>query len=84
MTQTIFLSSVSSEFGELRRRLAHMGQRTKKCHFRHQDDFFNSGVKTLQKLDEEVEQSTVVFHLIGDQAGWLVPAGKIQRCQEPN
>ena len=35
---------------------------------------FNRGVKTLQKLVEEIEQSTVALHIIGDQAGWSVPA----------
>jgi hypothetical protein len=74
MKQTVFLSTVSNEFGTLRRRLASLGQRTKKCHIRHQDDFFHRGVKTLQKLVEEIELSTVVLHMIGDQAGWLVPA----------
>jgi hypothetical protein len=74
MNPTVFLSSVSNEFGPLRRRLANLGQRTKNCHIRHQDDFFHRGVKTLQKLVEEIEQSTVVMHIIGDQAGWLIPA----------
>ena len=35
--QTIFLSTVSSEFGPLRRRLANLTQRTKKCLARHSD-----------------------------------------------
>jgi formylglycine-generating enzyme required for sulfatase activity len=74
MSQTVFLSTVSNEFGTLRRRLASLGQRTKKHHFRQQDDFFHRGVKTLQKLVEEIDQSTIVLHIIGDQAGWLVPA----------
>ena len=30
--------------------------------------FFHRGVKTLQKLVEEIEQSTVVLHMIGDPA----------------
>lgn len=58
MTQTVFLSTVSNEFGTLRRRLASLGQRTKKCHIRLQDHFFHRGVKTLQKLVEEIELST--------------------------
>jgi hypothetical protein len=49
MTQTVFLSTVSSEFGMLRQRLANLAQRTKKCLVRHQTDFFHRGVKTLQK-----------------------------------
>ena len=74
MTQTIFLSTVSSEFGMLRRRLAKLTQRTKKCQVRHQDDFFHRGVKTLQKLVEEIQDSTIVVHLIGAEPGWCVPA----------
>ena len=74
MTQTIFLSTVSSEFGMLRQRLANLTQRTKKCLVRHQADFFHRGVMTLQKLVEEIEESSVVVHLIGAQPGWCVPA----------
>ncbi len=73
MSKTVFLSCVSCEFGALRQRLANFGQRTKKCHIRHQDDFVNRGVKTLQMLDEEVQQSDFVVHLVGAQAGWCVP-----------
>jgi hypothetical protein len=71
--QTLFLSTVSSEFSMLRRRLANLCQRTKKCQVRHQDDFFHRGVKTLQKLVEEVQESTLVIHLIGAQSGWCIP-----------
>jgi tetratricopeptide (TPR) repeat protein len=73
MMQTLFLSAVSSEFSMLRRRLANLCQRTKKCQVRHQDDFFHRGVKTLQKLVEEVQESTLVIHLIGAQSGWCIP-----------
>lgn len=73
MMQTLFLSTVSSEFSMLRRRLANLCQRTKKCQVRHQDDFFHRGVKTLQKLVEEVQESTLVIHLIGAQSGWCIP-----------
>ncbi len=73
MMQTLFLSTVSSEFSMLRRRLANLCQRTKKCQVRHQDDFFHRGVKTLQELVEEVQESTLVIHLIGAQSGWCIP-----------
>ena len=73
MTQTIFLSTVSKELDELRRRLANLAQRTKKCLVRHQDDFFHRGVKTLQKLVEEVQQSDLIVHVIGAQSGWCIP-----------
>jgi tetratricopeptide (TPR) repeat protein len=74
MTQTIFLSTVSNEFGALRRRLASLAQRTKKCLVRYQDEFFHRGVKTLQKLVEEVQQSDLIVHVIGAQSGWCIPA----------
>ena len=57
----------------MRKRLAVLSQRTKKCLVRHQDDFFDRGVKTLQMLVEEIEASDVVVHLIGAEAGWCVP-----------
>ena len=44
--QTLFLSTVSSEFAKLRRRLANLAQRSKKCQVRHQDDFFHRGIET--------------------------------------
>ena len=55
MSKTIFLSSVSTEFGPMRKRLAGLAQRTGKCIVKHQDDFFDRGVKTLQSLVEEIE-----------------------------
>jgi hypothetical protein len=73
MTQTIFLSTVSTEFGVLRQRLANLAQRTKKCLVRHQADFFHRGVQTLQKLVKEIQESNVVVHLIGAEPGWCVP-----------
>lgn len=67
MSQKIFLSTVSSEFGMLRRRLANLTQRTKKCQVRHQDDFLYPGVKTLQKLVDEMQAVNILVHLIGDE-----------------
>lgn len=71
MSKTIFLSTVSQEFGDVRRRLASFGQRTHKLDIRHQDEFANRGVVTLRMLEEEVCQSDYVVHLIGQQAGWV-------------
>ena len=56
MSKTLIFSTVSSEFGMLRQRLANLTQRTKKCQVRHENDFFHRGVKTLQKLVEEVQE----------------------------
>ena len=74
MNLTIFLSCVTDDFGMLRRRLANLTQRIKKRLVRHRDDFFHRGVKTLQKLVEEVQESDLIVHLIGAQSGWCIPA----------
>ena len=78
MSKTLFLSSVTSEFGQFRQRLANMSQRTKKCMVRDQDHFFRHGVKTLQMLMEEIQASDLVVHLIGAEAGWCVPADQAE------
>ena len=43
MSDTIFLSTVTREFGQLRSRLAKLLMRTKAVHVRHQDDFVETG-----------------------------------------
>ena len=78
MSPTIFLSTVTSEFGKLRSRLASLLQGTKRLHVRHQDDFVERGVLTLHKLQEEVEASTVVFHVIGAATGSCPPADQVE------
>ena len=50
MSDTIFLSTVTREFGQLRSRLAKLLMRTKAVHVRHQDDFVETGELTLLKL----------------------------------
>lgn len=71
MSKTIFLSTVSNEFGDVRRQLANFGRRTHKLDIRHQEDFANPGVVTLRMLEEEVCKSDYVVHLIGLEAGWV-------------
>ena len=78
MTQTLFLSTVTAEFGILRRRLAVLLQRTKRVHVRHQDDFFHHGVKTLRMLEEEVVASDLVVHVIGKEPGWCPPVDQVE------
>lgn len=78
MSSTIFLSTVTSEFGALRARLARLFEQTKRVHVRHQDDFVHRGVLTLQKLEEEVEASEIVFHAIGARPGSPAPADQSQ------
>ena len=73
MSQTIFLSTVSNEFGGLRTRLARVLQRTNRVHVRHQNDFVERGVLTLQRLQEEIEASHVVLHVIGADTGAAPP-----------
>jgi tetratricopeptide (TPR) repeat protein len=72
MTPTVFLSCVTAEFGDLRSRLARMVRRTHLL-VRHQDDFAHRGVLTLQKLEEEVCASDVVFHILGKRSGTTAP-----------
>jgi len=71
MSQTIFLSTVTGEFGTVRQKLAAMFGKTKRVHVRHQDDFEDGGVRTLHMLEEEVKASDSVLHLIGNSAGWV-------------
>src|SRR5690242_9248080 len=78
MSHTIFLSTVTSEFGLLRRRLASLMERTKGVHVRHQDDFASRGVPTLHQLQEEVEASDVVLHVIGADAGSPAPQQQVE------
>jgi tetratricopeptide (TPR) repeat protein len=78
MTKTIFLSTVTNEFLPLRRRLAGLANRTKRMHVRHQDDFINRGVLTLQMLEEEVGRLDLVIHLIGSRAGAAPPIEQVE------
>jgi hypothetical protein len=77
MSKTIFLSTVTREFGSLRTRLAALVQRTKKVHVRHQDDFIEGGVLTLHRLQEEIEASDVLLHVIGAEAGSAPPPEQV-------
>ena len=79
MSKQIFLSAVTSEFGKLRQELAGWAQRTNRCHVRHQDEFYQGGVKTLQKLVNEIQSSDVIIHLIGAQPGWCIPQDQAQQ-----
>ncbi len=71
MSKTIFLSTVTGEFLDLRRRLAGLVMRTQRVHVRHQDEFVQRGVLTLRMLEEEIRQSDLVVHVIGAKAGWI-------------
>jgi hypothetical protein len=73
MGETLFLSTVTKEFGGFRSRLARFLERTKKVHVRHQDDFFHHGVQTLQMLEEEITKSHFAVHVIGAESGWTPP-----------
>lgn len=77
MSPCIFLSTVSGAFGSWRRRFARMVGRTKRVQVRHQDDFLQHGVTTLHTLEEEVQASQWVVHVLGHAAGWLVPSDQV-------
>jgi tetratricopeptide (TPR) repeat protein len=78
MSETLFLSTVSGEFGAFRKRLARFLQRTQRVHVRHQDDFFHRGVKTLRMLEEEVRASDFIIHVIGAEPGWTPPGDQME------
>ncbi len=78
MTRTLFLSTVTGDFGPLRKLLGDLFSRTEVVHVRHQDGFFHSGVKTLQMLEEEVGRSELVIHVIGTNPGWSPPDDQVR------
>ncbi|MGO9468189.1 MAG: hypothetical protein ACLQVF_29000 [Isosphaeraceae bacterium] len=78
MSQTLFLSTVTHEFGAFRLRLARFLERTKTVHVRHQDDFFHRGVKTLHALEEEIVKSDFAVHIIGAEPGWSPPVDQAE------
>jgi hypothetical protein len=78
MSKTLFLSTVTNEFGAFRMRLARFLERIKTVHVRHQDDFFHHGVKTLHALEEEIAKSDFVVHVIGAEPGWSPPVDQVQ------
>lgn len=82
MSKTIFLSTVTAEFGPLRKRLAALVQRTKQRHVRHQDDFIQRGNLTLHVLEEEIRSSGVVLHVIGAESGSVPPAEQVAALLE--
>src|SRR5262249_14255070 len=81
MSPTVFLSCVNDEFGSLRPKLARMVRRTN-LGVRHQDDFAHRGVRTLQKLQEEVSASDVVFHILGKGRGAPTPPAQVEALLE--
>ncbi len=84
MSETLFLSTVTNEFGAFRARLARFLDRIKTIHVRHQDDFFHRGVKTLHALEEEIIKSGFVVHIIGAEPGWSPPVDQVEAFLERN
>ena len=82
MSETLFLSTVTKEFGAFRTRLARFLERIKTVHVRHQDDFFHRGVKTLHALEEEIAKADFVVHLIGAEPGWSPPVDQVEAFLE--
>lgn len=78
MSDLVFLSTVASEFGELHQRLETLLQQTKRLQVRHYDDFGPHGVKTLEKLEQEVANSQVVLHVLGAQPGARPPVSQVK------
>jgi hypothetical protein len=84
MSHTVFLSTVTREFGPLRQRLAATLRRTQRLHLRHQDDFVERGVITLRMLLEEIAASSVVVHVVGAEPGAVPPVAQVEELlQQP-
>ncbi|HXU83447.1 MAG TPA: DUF4062 domain-containing protein, partial [Polyangia bacterium] len=64
----VFLSCVSSEFRELRTRLA---EHLRRFDFdvKVQEDFFQSTVGTMEKVEDYVRSCRVVVHVVGAMPG---------------
>jgi hypothetical protein len=82
MSETLFLSTVTNEFGAFRSRLARFLERFKTVHVRHQDDFFHHGVRTLHALEEEIARSDFVVHVIAAEPGWSPPVDQVEALLE--
>jgi hypothetical protein len=81
MTKCIFLSCVTSEFGDVRTQLAGLIANGNSWKIRHQDNFLQRDTETdiLKKLFDEISASEIVFHIIGDQSGWKIPIEHVNR-----
>ncbi|MEM7456888.1 MAG: NB-ARC domain-containing protein, partial [Planctomycetota bacterium] len=84
MSKTVFLSTVTKEFGLLRRRLAGLIRRTGQMIVRHQDDFVAQGILTLHLLEEEIRKSDAVVHVFGNRAGSFPPLDQVEAFFERN
>ena len=78
MSKTIFLSTVNSEFRAVRSRLAAIAFRLKRLQVRHEQDFIQRGVLTLETLEIEIRQSDLVVHLIGAEPGSVPPLEQVE------
>ena len=73
MTQRLFLSTVTSDFGPLRDFLAEQ-LRPSGFHVVHQREFIETGRNTLVKLAEFIEsESDIVLHCLGPSTGSVPP-----------
>ncbi len=64
----VFLSSVTNDFGPLRSKLASYLRR-RSCDVVLQEDFPQSDVDTVLKLDGLLSSCHIVVHLVGHQTG---------------
>jgi hypothetical protein len=67
----VFISCVTSEFGEFRQALGKYLSRAD-CDVKVQEDFIQSPENTLHKLDDYIRHSTAVIHLLGELPGSVV------------
>ncbi|MBK7003193.1 MAG: hypothetical protein IPH35_25730 [Rhodoferax sp.] len=74
---SVFISCASTEFLGYRKALrghltSHIGEA------KVQEDFGNSGGSLLEKLDDYIQRSSAVLHLIGDWAGSYAQPAEVQ------
>ncbi len=80
----VFISCVSDEFeketapfpglrGQLRGYLARM-----RCNVRVQEDFPQTAVDTIKKLDDEIRPRAVVVHLVGEMSGSIANSAAVK------
>ncbi len=68
MGRRVFISCVTDEFGDLRKKLRHY-LTAADCEVKTQEDFRQDDVDILEKLDDYIKKCDAVIHIVGRQPG---------------
>ena len=79
MSKKIFLSFVTNEFGTIRLRLADLIRHLRVAFAIHQEEFAETGKKTLPKISKYVSECDYVIHVIGESAGRAPPQEQVNQ-----